>query len=160
VLSSRITGQILAVHFREGDRVQTGQLLLEIDNREAAAQLRKVQAGLREAQEMLEEVERNIQAAESAKEAAEANKTLAISTFKRYQTLLERRSVSPQEFEEVQARQSGHHRGGETGPGKCTGRFWPRRNRCWPKWSSANAEVNQSQLSVGYAQIASAIDGL
>ncbi|HWU41611.1 MAG TPA: biotin/lipoyl-binding protein, partial [Candidatus Acidoferrum sp.] len=32
VLSSRITGQILAVHVREGDRVQAGQLLIEIDN--------------------------------------------------------------------------------------------------------------------------------
>ena len=58
VLSSKITGNIVAVHVREGDRVKPGQLLMEIDNREAAAQLKKAQAGVREAEEMLQETER------------------------------------------------------------------------------------------------------
>ena len=54
VLSSRIMGTIVAIHVKEGDRVQPGQLLVEIDNRDAAAQLKKAQAGLREAEEMLQ----------------------------------------------------------------------------------------------------------
>jgi RND family efflux transporter MFP subunit len=159
VLSSRITGQILAVHIREGDRVQAGQLLMEIDSREAAARLQKAQAGAREAQEMLEEVERNIQAAESAKRAAEANKTLAISTFNRYKTLLERRSVSPQEFEEVQARHQAaiaeadraeeNHRA-----------ILAKKEQVLARMEQAKAEVNQAQIAVGYAQIVSPIDGL
>src|SRR4030042_6492880 len=33
VLSSKTVGNILAVHVREGDRVRTGQLLIEIDDR-------------------------------------------------------------------------------------------------------------------------------
>ena len=159
ILSSRITGQILAVHVREGDPVQAGQLLMEIDNREATAQLQKAQAGLHEAQEMLEEVGRNIQAAESAKMAAEANKTLAISTFKRYKTLLERRSVSPQEFEEVQARHQA--RIAEADRAEETHRaFFAKEAQVLAKMEQAKAEVNQAQLSVGYAQIASPIDGL
>ena len=159
MLSSRITGQILVVHVREGDRVQAGQLLMEIDNREAAAQLQKAQAGLHEAQEMLEEVERNIQAAESAKIAAEANKTLATSTFNRYKTLLERRSVSPQEFEEVQAQYRA--RIAEADRAEETHRaLIAKKEQVLAKMEQANAEVNQSQLSVGYAQIVSPIDGL
>jgi multidrug efflux pump subunit AcrA (membrane-fusion protein) len=152
ILSSRITGQILAVHVREGDPVQAGQLLMEIDNREATAQLQK-------AQEMLEEVERDIQAAESAKIAAEANKTLAISTFNRYKTLLERRSVSPQKFEEVQARHQA--RIAEADRAEETHRaFFAKKEQVLAKMEQAKAEVNQAELSVGSAQIASPIDGL
>ena len=159
VLSSRVTGQILAVHVREGDRVQAGQLLLEIDTREAAAQLRKAQAGLREAREMLEEVERNIQAAESAKMAAQANKTLAISTFNRYKTLLERRSVSPQEFEEVQARYQGTIAEADRA-GEMHRTLLAKKEQVLAKMEQAQAEVNKAQLAVGYAQVTSPIDGL
>ena len=159
VLSSRITGQIVSIHVREGDRVQAGQLLMEIDNREAAAQLQKSQAGLRGAQEMLEEVERNIQAAESGKIAAEANRTLAISTFNRYKTLLERRSVSPQEFEEVQAQYQA--RVAEADRAVETHRaLLAKKEQVLAKMEQAKAEVNQSQLSVGYAQIVSPINGV
>ena len=159
VLSSMITGQILAVHVREGDRVRAGQLLMEIDNREAAAQLQKAQAGLREAREMLEEMGRNIRAAESAKMAAEANKTLAISTFKRYKTLLERRSVSPQEFEEVQAR---HHATiAEADHAEEMHRaLLAKKEQVLAKMEQAKTEVDNAQLAVGYARIASPIDGL
>src|SRR5512139_1346915 len=53
VLSSKITGSITAVRFREGDRVTRGQLLVEIDDREAAARVKKAQAAVREAEQML-----------------------------------------------------------------------------------------------------------
>jgi multidrug efflux pump subunit AcrA (membrane-fusion protein) len=104
VLSPRVMGYILAVHVREGDRLKPGQLLIEIDNREASAQLKRAQAGVREAEQMLQESERTARAFESAKAATEADQALAASTFNRYQPLLERRSVSQQEFDEVQAR--------------------------------------------------------
>src|SRR5512139_158444 len=103
-LSSKTVGNILAVHVREGDRVRIGQLLIEIDDRDSRAQLQKAQAGLREVQDAKEEIDQNIRAAESAKEAAEAGRSLAAATFKRYDTLLEQKSVSPQEFDEVQAK--------------------------------------------------------
>ena len=77
VLSSKTVGNILAVHVREGDRVRTGQLLIEIDDRDTRAQLQKAQAGLREVQDAQEEMDQNIRAAESAREAAEAGRSLA-----------------------------------------------------------------------------------
>ena len=159
ILSSRITGQILAVHVREGDLVQAGQVLMEIDNRDVAVQLQKAEAGLRETQEMLAEVERNIRAAESAKIAAEANKTLATSTFNRYKTLLERRSVSPQEFEEVQTRYQA--RIAEADQAEETHRaLLAKKEQVLAKIEQAKAEIDQAQLSIGYTQIAAPIDGL
>jgi multidrug efflux pump subunit AcrA (membrane-fusion protein) len=159
VLSSRITGQILVVHVREGDRVRAGQVLMEIDSRDVAAQLQKAEAGRRETQEMLEEVERTIRAAESAKIAAEANRTLATSTFNRYKTLLERRSVSPQEFEEVQARYQA--RIAEADQAEEAHRaLLAKKEQVLAKIEQAKAEIDQAQLSLGYAQIASPIDGL
>ncbi len=116
VLSSKTVGNILAVHVREGDRVRIGQLLIEIDDRDTRAQLQKAQAGLREVQDAQEEIDQNIRAAESAREAAEAGRSLAAATFKRYNTLLEQKSVSQQEFDEVQAKLKS--RRGRSGPGR------------------------------------------
>jgi multidrug resistance efflux pump len=104
VLSSKTIGNIVAVHVREGGRVRTGQLLIEVDDRDTRAQLQKAQAGLREVQEALEEIEQNARAAESAKEAAEAGKRLALVTFNRYKALLIEKSASQQEFDEAEAK--------------------------------------------------------
>jgi RND family efflux transporter MFP subunit len=159
VLSSRIMGYILAIHVREGDRVQAGQLLMEIENREAAAQLRKAQAGLREAREMLRETERLIQANESAKTAAEAEQSLAASTFNRYQTLLERKSVSQQEFDEVQARYRG-----KTAEVDRTQEMLrsvqAKRDQVLARIDQAKAEISQAQVHVDYGRIQSPIRGI
>jgi multidrug efflux system membrane fusion protein len=159
ILSSRITGQIRDIHVREGDRVQAGQLLVEIDDREMAAQLRKAQAGLREAQEMQQEAERSIRAAESAKVAAEANRMLAAATFDRYKVLLERRSVSAQEFDEVQtrfrARTAEVDRAHEM-----LQSLLAKKEQVLARIDQARAEVASAQLSVGYTQIRSPIHGI
>src|SRR5687767_12753199 len=44
-LASRIAGNVIAVHVREGDRVRKGQILVEIDPRDADAQLALARAG-------------------------------------------------------------------------------------------------------------------
>ena len=104
VLASETMGQVTAVHVREGDRVRAGQVLVEIDARAATAQVSKAGAGRREAEQSLEEVDRSIAAAEQSLTAAEAQANLARVTRDRYAKLLERRSVSRQEFDEMEAR--------------------------------------------------------
>ena len=104
VIAARIMGNIVKLHVREGDRVRAGQTLIELENREAGTQMAKAQAGVRESTEALDEVQRNIHAAESAQTAARANEKLAQTTFGRYQTLFQRQSVSPQEFDEVRTK--------------------------------------------------------
>jgi multidrug efflux system membrane fusion protein len=45
-LKARADGQIVSVHFREGDEVRQGSLLFEIDPRPFAAALKQAQANL------------------------------------------------------------------------------------------------------------------
>lgn len=159
IVSSRIMGVIIAVRVREGERVRAGQTLIEIDSRDAEAQLKKARAGEREASDALEEVERNINAAKSAKAAAEANQALAASTFNRYKTLFERRSVSPQEFDEVQAK----HRVADAEAERANrmlSSLGARKNQVLAKIEQANADVAGARISASYARITSPINGI
>jgi multidrug efflux system membrane fusion protein len=159
VISTRVMGNVLAIHVHEGERVKTGQLLIEIDDRESAAQLRKARAGVREAEDMLQEMEKNIKAAEAAKSAAEANKNLAEATFHRYKGLLERKSVSQQEFDEIQAKHQASlaevNRAQET-----IQSLFARKDQVLARIEQAKAEVTSAQLTGGYARISSPLNGI
>lgn len=96
-LASRIPGDVLAVHVTEGDRVRKGQLLVEIDARDAEAQVAAARAG--EAG-----ISRAIDSAASAIASAEAQAAFAEATWKRFAALRERGSVSVQEYEAAHAR--------------------------------------------------------
>ncbi|BDG59274.1 efflux RND transporter periplasmic adaptor subunit [Caldinitratiruptor microaerophilus] len=54
-LSSAIPGQVAAVHVELGDRVQAGQPLVQLDDREARAQLQRAEAALAQARSAAEE---------------------------------------------------------------------------------------------------------
>jgi RND family efflux transporter MFP subunit len=97
-IASKLTGTILEVRVRPGDRVKAGQVLAVIDSREMEALSQKAAAGRREAEMALQEAESHITAARS-------NLKLSDATLSRYQKLRDQKSVTPQEFEEVQARQ-------------------------------------------------------
>lgn len=104
VLSSQVMGRVTAVRVKEGDRVKAGQVLVELDARDVTARSAGAQAGVAEAGQALVEVDRGIDAAKQGVVAAEANVRLARVTFERYEKLYEARSVSPQEFDEVESR--------------------------------------------------------
>jgi len=89
-LAAKVMGNVVAVHVREGDRVRAGQLLAEIDDREARA--------ARDA------VERAVEGANAAVAAAEANALLAATNQQRFAALRARGSISPAEFDEVRAK--------------------------------------------------------
>jgi RND family efflux transporter MFP subunit len=96
-LSSKLMGTVDRITVKEGDRVKKGDTLVVIDDRQVAAQLQQAEAALSEAR-------RGMDAAISARDAAQANADLALSTYRRYQRLLEEESASQQEFDEVKAR--------------------------------------------------------
>lgn len=96
-ISARLMGNVRRVLAQEGDRVRAGQLLLEIDPREVDSASVRAQAGL-------DEVGHALAATDAARDAAHANAALAASTYQRFVALRERKSVSPQEFDEVEAR--------------------------------------------------------
>jgi multidrug efflux pump subunit AcrA (membrane-fusion protein) len=103
-LQSKVMGRILAVHVQPGDRVQAGQVLVEIDAREIEAQRVKAQAAADELSAALQEVEANVQAAAQAQAAAKAQADLATATYTRFKGLYEQGAVSRQQFDEAEAR--------------------------------------------------------
>jgi multidrug efflux pump subunit AcrA (membrane-fusion protein) len=159
VLSSKIMGTVIRLRVREGDKAPAGQVLVEIDNRDASAQLQKASAGLRQTQEGLAEVEQAINAAKSAQSAAEANQRLADSTYARYQALLERKSISPQEFDEVKAKQeiaeAEARRAADT-----LKMMTAKKQQVLAQIDQAKAEIANAQVQVSYARIASPISGV
>jgi len=158
-LSSKTVGSILAVHVREGDRVKIGQLLIEIDDRDSQSQLQKAEAGLREVREGLEEIEQNIHGAEAARGGAEAGRALALATFKRYQGLLEEKSASQQEFDEVQAKMKIAEAEADRA-GRTLQALVARKNQVLAKMEQVKADITRAQIYVGYGRITSPINGV
>jgi RND family efflux transporter MFP subunit len=89
-IAAQVMGNITSVAVREGDSVRRGQVLVTVDDTQPQAGVERAQAALA--------------AAEHEVTAANADYELAASTLKRYQMLYEKKSVSPQEFDEVSTR--------------------------------------------------------
>ncbi len=152
LVSSRTSGQILAVHVREGETVQSGQLLAEIDARDAAAATRRAEAGVSEAERGVEEARQGIDTAKAAQSAAEASLRLAEATYQRYQTLMERRSVSRQEFDEVEAKyraSTADYERAQSAVKMAEARLERARSRV----EQARAELSLAQVQASYSRI-------
>lgn len=152
LVSSRTSGQILAVHAREGETVQSGQLLAEIDSRDAAAAARRAEAGVSEAERGVEEARQGVDTAKAAQSAAEAGFKLATATYQRYQTLMERRSVSRQEFDEAEARYRASTADYERAQ-SAVKMAEARLERARSRMEQARAELSLAQVQASYSRI-------
>ncbi|GAB4235259.1 MAG: efflux RND transporter periplasmic adaptor subunit [Acidobacteriota bacterium] len=103
-VAAKVMAAVLEVAVEEGSRVRAGDLLVRLDDKDAQARLAQAEAARSEAEAALEEVAKAIEVARSAREAAAAQAALAEATYRRFQQLLERKSVSRQEFDEVEAK--------------------------------------------------------
>jgi RND family efflux transporter MFP subunit len=130
-LASQMMGTIVSIAVHEGDRVRRGQVLAVIDDAQARAALNRASAG--------------VTASANDIAAAESDYALASATFKRYQSLYERKSVSPQEFDEVKARVAGAE---------------ARRDSARANQSGAQATVAQARTTLEYARIRAPFDGV
>lgn len=90
VLAAQVSGRITAVLVHEGDVVRAGQPLAQLDDAKARAAVGREKASLESSRHQVE--------------AAQTESELAASTLGRYQILRDRKSVSPQEFDEVSRR--------------------------------------------------------
>jgi multidrug efflux pump subunit AcrA (membrane-fusion protein) len=159
VIAARIMGNIVKLNVREGDRVRAGQTVIELENLEAGTQIAKAQAGVRESTNALDEVQRNIRAAESAQTAAQANERLAQTTFNRYQTLFQRQSVSPQEFDEVRTRLEIAKAEGERAD-RMLQASKSKQDQMLARIDQAKADVSGAHIYAGYARLVSPINGI
>jgi RND family efflux transporter MFP subunit len=130
-LASQMMGNIVEIRAHEGDRVQRGQVLAVIDDSQPRAALDRATAADLSAQQQLVE--------------ADSDLALAESTLKRYQNLYERKSVSPQEFDEVKARQQA---------------TVARRDMARAGQAQAQATIIQARTSLDYTRIRAPFDGV
>jgi RND family efflux transporter MFP subunit len=130
-LASQMMGTIAELRVHEGDHVQRGQVLALIDESQPRAALDRATAGENAAQKELM--------------AANADLSLADSTLQRYQRLYDRKSVSPQEFDEVNTRQKA---------------ALARRDMAAASEAQAKATVTQAHTQLEYARIRAPFDGV
>jgi len=130
-LAPQIMGTVVAVHVREGDTIRAGQVLVSIDPAQSKASLEGAQAAL--------------SASEHQLAAAQTQQKLAEETLARYDTLFQRKSVSPQEYDEVKARAQAAAAAAEA----------TRAQR-----SQAKAAVEQAQSGFAYTSIRAPFHGV
>jgi len=130
-LASQMMGNIVEIRVHEGDRVQRGQVLATIDDSQPRAAVDRATAAELAAQQQLA--------------AADSDLALAESTLKRYQNLYDRKSVSPQEFDEVKARQQA---------------ALARRDMAKAGQAQAQAALSQARTSLDYTRIRAPFDGV
>lgn len=87
VIASKVMGTITGIRVKEGERVQAGQVLLTIDDRDVLAKVAAAEAGYRE----------NVKALEMTRQ----NQSLASITNARYQKLYQDGAISQQQMDQV-----------------------------------------------------------
>ena len=130
-LSSQVMGTITEVRVHEGDRVKTGEVLVLIDDAQAKASLDSAHAAKAAAQQEVL--------------AADTELGLADSTLKRYQSLYDKKSVSPQEFDEVKTRDQA---------------ATARRDLARAGLAQAKAAVAQARTALEYTRVRAPFDGV
>ena len=130
-LAAQMMGNIVEIRVREGDHVQRGQVLAVLDDAQPRAALDRATAADMAAQQDIS--------------ASESDLNLAEATFKRYQTLYDRKSVSPQEFDEIKARYQAAQ---------------ARREMARYAQAQAKAALQQARTAFSYSHIVAPFDGL
>ena len=130
-VASQMMGNIVEIRAHEGDHVQRGQVLAVIDDSQPRAALDRATAADLAAQQQLI--------------GADSDLALTESTLERYQTLFEKKSVSPQEFDEVKARQQA---------------ALSHRDMAKAGQAQAQAALSQARTSLDYTRIRAPFDGV
>jgi RND family efflux transporter MFP subunit len=97
VLGAEISGTVSEIRVNAGDHVRRGEILAILDDRGPRSQLAAAEAALEESKEALIE-------AENALRAATADRKLAELTYRRYQNLLGKNSITREEYDGAEAR--------------------------------------------------------
>ena len=130
-LAAQMMGNIVEIRVREGDHVKRGQVLAVIDDAQPRAGLDRATASDISARQEIA--------------ASDSDFALAGATLKRYQTLFDRKSVSPQEFDEIRARYQAAQ---------------ARLEMARAGQAQAKAVLQQARTALEYARIVAPFDGL
>ena len=143
-VAARTMGTVMQVAAREGDAVKRGQLLAQLDERELAARRSAAEAASQAASA-------GVGQARKAVEAAEAQATVAQKTYERYVYLKDQKSVSPQEFDEITAKQQAAQANLEQAKSGL--------RQAQAKTAQAQSEVHAAESVASYARVVAPFDG-
>jgi len=144
-LAARTMGTVTQIFVREGDAVKRGQELMRLDDRELSARSQAAQSAYQEATAATEEASRGLA-------AAQAQADVARKTYERYVYLKQQNAVSPQEFDEVEARQ----RAAEANLAATKA----RQQQVGAMKARAASEAQAAGTVAGYARVAAPFDGV
>ena len=130
-IASQTMGNIIEIRAQEGDRVQGGQILAVIDDSQPRAAVEQSAAA--------------VTAAQKEVSSAESELALSESTLKRYQQLYDKKSISPQEFDEIKTRSQAAE---------------SRRDMARAGEAQAGAALTQSRTSLANTQIRAPFAGV
>lgn len=145
VLSAQISGTVREVRVKPGDRVRRGQVLAVIDDRGPRAQVAGAQAGVEEATQGLAEIEQTLQAAAADRQFAEA-------TYRRYQGLLAKNSVSRQEFDGAEAKYKAALANERA--------LQAKKKQIEARGEQARSQQDSAETVLSYSRMTSPIDGV
>ncbi len=149
VRTAQVAAQVMAtvtgVRVREGDAVKRGQLLVLLDERELSARSGAAQAAVAESAAALDEARRGLA-------AAEAQADVGAKTYERYKFLREQKSISPQEFDEVEAK----YRSTQAARDAARARL----RQVEAAQSRGTSEATAATTVAGYARITAPFDGI
>src|SRR5436190_16373033 len=95
-IKAQVSGELLEVHFREGDFVHKGELLFTIDSRPFQGQVGTMEANIEKDQAQLKQAEANFARDTAQLEYAQANS-------KRYATLQQRGLIATESSEQARS---------------------------------------------------------
>jgi RND family efflux transporter MFP subunit len=144
-IAAQISGTVLEMRVKAGDRVRRGQVLAVLDDRTPRAQLAAAQAGVEEASQGAAEIEQSLQASAADRQFAEA-------TYKRYQGLLEKNSVSKQEFEGAESRYKAALANERA--------MQAKQKQVEARGHQATSQKESAQAVFSYSRVVSPIDGV
>ncbi len=130
-LSAEVVATVRSVQAVEGEHVRRGQVLVVLNDAQQAAALDRTKAGTTASQQNVA--------------AAEADFRLAQATLKRYRSMFEKKSVSPHEMDEVEARFQAAQ---------------AHRDAAQAGQAQALAAERQASTVVGYTRIRAPFDGV
>ncbi len=158
-IQSKATGNILVIHVHTGDLVEKGRLLVEIDDREAAAQMRSAESLLRQSEDSLQEVEKSVQAAMHAKAASDADNALATSTYARVKGLADKQAVSRQDLDEANAKyKSAAAQAAQAG--EMVASIEARRGEAQARIEQARAQLENAKAFLSHTRVEAPFTGL
>lgn len=159
-VSSKLAGQVKTVRADVGDRVQAGQLLVEIDTRELQAQLQQAEAGGRAVRDQAEQARLGMEAAQIGVANAKASLDATQKYYDRTKFLADAGAVPQSQLDEAQTKLEQARNGYEAAKKQYEVARKQYEMASGSALAQAEAAVNTVKVNLSNASITSPISGI